>query len=149
MQNSVSPHTDFISSTKLFEKFNNFIEKDTQPILRLFAGPQNANIDGIIFGGWLMGQVDIAASILARFFSEGRVVTKAVNSFVFDHPINIGSLLSFYGKITHIGNTSMTIIISVYSQNQKNFHEIINVAKATLVFVSVDKLGKKRKLQKN
>lgn len=153
MTNFHSKDTNSFSSNKLFDALHEHLAKSEPPILRLVAGPQDINIDGIIFGGWLMAQVDIAASILAKFTAKGRVVTKAINSFSFEKIINVGDLLSFYGHIINIGTTSLTININVYSQNQKNFEIVTHIAKASLTFVAVDKKGTKRKvpdwLQKN
>ncbi len=69
---------------------------DRQPTLRVAAMPSDANYTGDIFGGWLMGQVDIAGSIPAVHRAKGRVATVAVNSFVFKQPIFVGDIVSFY-----------------------------------------------------
>ena len=67
-----------------------------EPTIRVVAMPSDANYTGDIFGGWLMGQVDIAGSIPAWHRARGRVVTVAVNSFQFRQPIFVGDVVSFY-----------------------------------------------------
>ena len=47
--------------------------------IRVMAGPADSNAEGDIFGGWIMSQVDIAGSIIARRRAQGRIVTVAVN----------------------------------------------------------------------
>ena len=54
-----------------------------EPTIRVVAMPSDANYTGDIFGGWLMGQVDVAGSRPALHRAKGRVATVAVNSFVF------------------------------------------------------------------
>ena len=70
-----------------------------EPTIRVAAMPSDANYTGDIFGGWLMGQVDIAGSIPALHRAKGRVATVAVNSFVFKQPIFVGDVVSFYTRI--------------------------------------------------
>ena len=41
--------------------------------------PGDTNPAGDIFGGWLMGQMDIVGGIVARQRAHGRVVTVAVD----------------------------------------------------------------------
>ena len=82
---------------------------DRQPTLRVAAMPSDANYTGDIFGGWLMGQVDVAGSIPAVQRAKGRVATVAVNSFVFKQPIFVGDVVSFYARIVKTGTTSITV----------------------------------------
>ena len=48
--------------------------------LRTLAMPGDTNPAGDIFGGWLMGQMDIVGGIVARQRARGRVLTVAVVS---------------------------------------------------------------------
>jgi len=57
------------------------------------------------FGGWLMSQVDI----VAHRHVGNRVVTVAVNEFIFIKHVLVGDLISIYADIVHIGNTSIRI----------------------------------------
>ena len=85
-----------------------------------------------------MSQVDLAASIVAYQEAKGRVVTVAVNSFSFKHPVFVGDLISCYAKVRKIGNTSITIEVDVYAQRSREKHNIIKVTEAVLTFVAVD-----------
>src|SRR5512137_2696682 len=84
--------------------------------LRVVAMPGDCNASGDVFGGWVMAQVDIAGSIPAISRARGRVVTVAVNSFVFKQPLFMGDVVSFYADLIKIGRTSMTVKVEVYSQ---------------------------------
>ncbi len=108
-----------------------------EPTIRVAAMPSDANYSGDMFGGWIMGQVDIAGSILALYRAKGRVVTVAVNSFVFKEPIFMGDIVSFYAEITKVGNTSITVDVQVYAQRDPAKPVCVKVTEATLIYVAV------------
>lgn len=108
-----------------------------EPTLRVAAMPSDANYTGDIFGGWLMGQVDIAGSIPAVHHAKGRVVTVAVNSFVFKQPLFVGDIVSFYTEIIKIGTTSITVDVEVFVQRNPAKPECLKVTEATLTYVAV------------
>jgi len=108
-----------------------------EPTLRVLAMPSSANAVGDIFGGWLMGQVDIAGSIPALHRAKGRVATVAVNSFVFKQPVFIGDLVSFYTKILKVGTTSITVDVEVYAQRDPAKPICVKVTEAVLTYVAV------------
>jgi acyl-CoA thioesterase YciA len=117
-----------------------------EPTIRVAAMPSDANYTGDIFGGWLMGQVDIAGSIPALHRAKGRVATVAVNSFVFRQPIFIGDLVSFYTKIVKVGTTSITVEVEVYAQRDPAKPVCVKVTEATLTYVAVGEDRKPRAL---
>ncbi len=115
-----------------------------EPTLRVAAMPSDANYTGDIFGGWLMGQVDIAGSIPAVHRARGRVVTIAVNSFVFKQPIFVGDIVSFYAHIVKVGRTSITVNVEVYVQRDPENPTCLKVTEATLTYVAVGEDRKPR-----
>lgn len=108
-----------------------------EPTLRVVAMPSDANYAGDIFGGWLMGQVDVAGSIPALHRAKGRVSTVAVNSFVFKQPVFVGDVVSFYAEIIKVGNTSITVDVAVYAQRDPARPSCVKVTEATLTYVAV------------
>lgn len=108
-----------------------------EPTIRVVAMPSDANYTGDIFGGWLMGQVDVAGSVPALHRAKGRVATVAVNSFVFKQPIFVGDLVSFYTRIVKVGTTSITVDVEVYSQRDPAKPVCVKVTEATLTYVAV------------
>jgi len=72
-------------------------------MLRTFAFPADANPQGDIFGGWLLGQMDIAGASLARRRAHGRVTTVAVAQMAFKLPVFVGDELSCYCRIARTG----------------------------------------------
>jgi acyl-CoA thioesterase YciA len=119
---------------------------DRQPTLRVAAMPSDANYTGDIFGGWLMGQVDIAGSIPAVHRAKGRVVTVAVNSFTFKYPLFVGDVVSFYTRIEKTGRTSITVDVEVYAQRDPANPVCVKVTEATLTYVAVTEDRKPRAL---
>ena len=115
-----------------------------EPTLRVVAMPSDANYVGDIFGGWLMGQVDVAGSIPALHRAKGRVATVAVNSFVFKQPVFVGDIVSFYAEIVKVGNTSITVDVAVYSQRDPARPVCVKVTEAVLTYVAVDDERKPR-----
>ena len=112
-----------------------------EPVLRLVAMPSDTNYSGDIFGGWIMAQVDIAGSLPSIRRARGRVVTVAVNSFIFKQPVFVGDLVSFYAEIIKVGHTSMTVDVAVFAQRRarEGRDEVcIKVTEAVLTYVAID-----------
>ena len=115
-----------------------------EPTLRVVAMPSDTNYAGDVFGGWLMGHVDIAGSIPALHRAKWRVVTVAVNSFQFKQPVLVGDIVSFYAEIIKVGRTSITVDVSVYSQRDPAEPSCVKVTEATLTYVAVSEDRKPR-----
>ena len=120
------------------------LPQDRDPTIRVLAMPTDTNAAGDIFGGWIMSQVDIAASVVAFRRARGRVVTVAVNSFEFHQPVFVGDLISCYAEVTRIGRTSLSVRVEVYAERNRQKEECIKVTEATLTFVAVDEQRKPR-----
>jgi acyl-CoA thioesterase YciA len=112
--------------------------------IRVMAMPADTNASGDIFGGWLMSQVDIAGSIVARRHAQGRTVTVAVDSFQFRQPVFVGDVVSCYAKITRVGKTSLTINVKAFAERQGKSHHTHLVTEADLTYVAVDEQRRPR-----
>lgn len=120
---------------------------DKQPTLRVVATQMFANPAGDVFGGWLMSQIDLAASIHALEYAQGPAVTVSVNYLQFEKPIYVGDLVSFYANMEKVGTSSMQIKVEVYAQRAMKYsQDCAKVADAKLTFVAVAKPGITRKL---
>lgn len=117
-----------------------------EPVLRVLPLPKDLNAAGDVFGGWIMAHVDIAGSIPAARRAKGRIVTVAVNSFVFKEPVFKSDLVSFYAHIIREGTTSMTVEVEVYSERDPADPKVVKVTEATLTYVAIDARGQKRPL---
>lgn len=113
--------------------------------LQTIAMPADTNANGDIFGGWLMAQMDLGASVPARARARGRTATVAVKEMSFHRPVRVGDLVSLFATMTREGTTSMTIDVEAWIRRQPS-DEFTKVTRATFVFVAVDETGAKRPL---
>src|SRR3954467_3219322 len=111
---------------------------DREPTLRVIPMPADAHHTGDIFGGWIMAQVDLAGAVPAVRVAKGRVATVAVNSFVFNPPVFVGDVVSFYADVVRIGRTSITVSVEVYAQHRDAPDTAVKVTEAVLTYVAVD-----------
>ena len=117
--------------------------------IRVMAMPADTNAAGDIFGGWLMSQVDIAGSIIARRHAQGRTVTVAVDSFQFKKPVFVGDVISCYATITRIGKSSITVHVKAFAERHGKTYEHIQVTEADLTYVAVDEQRRPRQIPKD
>lgn len=117
-----------------------------QLVLRVTPMPADLNSNGDVFGGWVMAQVDIAGGVLASRRARGRVVTVAVNRFLFKQPISVGDVVSFYGRVEHVGKTSIAVHIEVIAERDPANLHVVKVTEATLTYVAIERGGKKRQV---
>ncbi|MEO8060035.1 MAG: acyl-CoA thioesterase [Burkholderiales bacterium] len=117
--------------------------------MRVMPMPADANGNGDIFGGWIMAQVDLAGAVLPARIAKGRIVTVAVNQFIFKQPVSIGDLLSFYAKVERIGKTSVTVNVEVYAERDPANLHVVKVTEANLTYVAIDREGKPRLIPKS
>lgn len=113
-------------------------------VLRVMPLPADVNGNGDIFGGWLMAQVDLAGAVLPARIAKGRIATVAVNQFVFKQPVSVGDLVSFYAKVERVGNTSITVNVSVFAERNPANLQVVKVTEANLTYVAIDHEGKPR-----
>jgi acyl-CoA thioesterase YciA len=112
---------------------------DEHAILRIMARPNDVNVAGDIFGGWLMSQCDIAGGIKASRRAGGRVVTVAVKDFRFIAPVLVSDIVSIYAHDVRVGTSSVTIDIEVFVERRLQGKEVIlKVATAEIVYVHID-----------
>ena len=117
---------------------------DRQLVLRVMPMPADANGNGDIFGGWIMAQVNIAGAVLPARIAKGRIVTVAVNEFIFKQPVSVSDLLSFYATVERIGRTSVTVNVEVYAERDPANLQVVKVTEANLTYVAIDQNGKPR-----
>jgi acyl-CoA thioesterase YciA len=116
---------------------------DQHPTIRVTAMPSDANPYGDIFGGWLMGQMDLAAGSVASRHSGGRAVTIAAEGMKFHAPVLVGDEVSVYATLVRVGNTSMTIEVEAW-RRARHMEDATKVTQARFVFVATDKDRKPR-----
>ena len=115
-----------------------------QPALRVMPMPSDANQNGDIFGGWIMAQVDVAGGTVAGRLARGRIATVSVKEFVFEQPVQVGDLVSFYVELEKISTTSITVTVEVYAERRPENPCVVKVTEATLTYVAIDSAGRPR-----
>ena len=129
---------------------NNSAYPEGELLLRTSPMPSDTNANGDIFGGWIMSQMDIAGGMMAIEVTGGRAVTIAVDAMKFIKPVKTGDVVCCYGKVSSIGNSSVTIRLEVWVK--PGFREMkidreftySMVTEASYTYVAVDHEGRKR-----
>jgi len=116
-----------------------------QPTIRVTAMPADANFYGDIFGGWLVGQMDLAASALASRRSKGRAVLASMERIDFHRPVKVGDEVSIYTRLDGIGRSSMRIAVEAWTRD-RNGEEVAKVTSAMITFVAIDDAGQPREV---
>jgi acyl-CoA thioesterase YciA len=109
-------------------------------IMQVSAMPRDTNARGDIFGGWLMGLMDLASAHIAP---RGKSATRAVNNIEFLQAVQVGDLVSCYGYVTKTGTTSVTVHVDVY-ENMDNPNRGAKVACGDFINVALDDKGQPR-----
>lgn len=120
---------------------------DEQPsgelTLRTLAMPADVNVNGDIFGGWVLSQMDIAAGIIAGARANGRVATVAIDAMKFIRPVKVGDVLCIYASIDRVGTSSMGVGLEAWVRRSRiGVRE--KVTEATFTFVAIDSDGNPR-----
>ncbi len=103
--------------------------------------PEHANNHGNVHGGWIMKLVDEAGALACMRHAQRRVVTVAVDSFIFREPIKIGDLVTLTAEVTYAGRTSMEAEVQVIAENPVT-GERTHTNTAYLVYVALDDANK-------
>ena len=115
---------------------------EMQPAIRVVMMPRDTNPLGTIFGGLILSYIDQAGAIQAHQESQKKLVTVAMHEVKFIAPVFVGDLVSFYTKIIKVGNTSITVLVTVDARRANAPHETVRVTQAEVVYVAVDQPGK-------
>ena len=110
--------------------------------------PRDTNPYGTIFGGVLLSYIDQAGAVGARNHIEAQgypaqpIVTVAMASVEFHEPVFVGDTVSFYTEVRQIGDTSITMHVTVETEREG---ESILLTQADVTYVAVELLGAARK----
>ena len=118
-------------------------ETSRDPLLRVVPGPTDINANGHIFGGWVLGQMDIAGGIAASQREQGAVATVAIERMEFIAPIHIRDLISVYAEVERVGRTSMAVRIEVTATRDRGA-TVVKVTEGVFTFVALDEQHRPR-----
>lgn len=114
-------------------------------MLRTLAMPADVNVNGDIFGGWVLAQMDIASGIIAGQRAQGRVATIAVDAMKFIRPVKVGDVLCIYARLVKVGRTSMAIGLEAWALRDR-IGKREKVTEAVFTYVAIDLEGNKREV---
>ncbi len=103
--------------------------------------PQHANALGGVFGGQIMGWVDLCAAICAQRHCGCNAVTAFVDDVKFEKPVRVGEVVHLRAHLSATFRTSMEIEVVVEGENPRTMRRWPCVD-ARLVFVAIDSSGK-------
>lgn len=115
-------------------------------VIRTVPQPSDININGNIFGGWVLSQMDIAGGSIAARVAKGPVATVAIEGMKFISPIEVGDNVSVYVGDVKTGRTSIALGIRVYAAGFFGGGTRM-VTSGRFVFVAVDSDGTPRVLE--
>jgi acyl-CoA thioesterase YciA len=127
---------------------NMSIETTTAPrgrlSIRTVAMPADTNPQGVIFGGWLLAQMDLAGGTHAFHHAKGLVVTVAVEAMTFHEAVFVGDEVSCYTEVVKVGRSSITVRVEAWVRRRWGAEEQIKVTSASFTFVAINEDRSKR-----
>jgi len=107
--------------------------------------PNDVNNHNTLFGGKLISDIDMVASISATRHSRTECVTASIDSVDFLSPITPKDSVCIETFVTSTGTTSMEVFVKVIAENLISGERKI-AATAFLTFVALDDHGKPSKV---
>ena len=119
------------------------MENNLEYITDFTVFPDHINFTGTLFGGTLLGKMDIAAATLARKLlynteADG-AVTASMDKVDFLVPGHLGDLITIKSALKSLGRSSMLIQCKVYREDRKGFTQKMCTAMFTFVAVKEGK----------
>jgi acyl-CoA thioesterase YciA len=116
--------------------------------IRVTMMPKDTNPQGTIFGGIILSHIDLAGSVEARRYTQGRLVTVAMREVEFHKPVFVGDLVSFYARTIRIGRTSITVQVTVEAERQSGDCSRVKVTEAEVVYVQIGSTGEPMEIER-
>jgi acyl-CoA thioesterase YciA len=116
--------------------------------IRTLAMPADTNANGDIFGGWLLGQMDVGGGVFASKVAKSRTVTVAIEAMSFRKAVYVGDLVSVYGKLVRVGRTSVTVRLEAWAMRRREMQSIL-VTEGNFTYVSIDDQGRPQAIKRD
>lgn len=114
---------------------------ETSVEMRELVMPNHTNSLNTVFGGTVMGWIDVAAAMVAHRHCGKPVVTAHIDDIDFIAPIKMGYHVLIQASLNYVGRTSMIVGVKVTSENPYT-GESRTTTRAYLTFVALDDLGR-------
>ncbi len=116
--------------------------------IKVVMMPRDTNPYGTIFGGVILSYIDQAGAVGARHeieiqgFPAQPLVTVAMEGVEFHEPVFVGDTLSFWTEIRRIGETSITMHVTVETERDRQSRTL---TQADVTYVAVELWADERK----
>jgi len=114
----------------------------TQSEMTEIVLPNDTNTLGNLLGGRLMHFIDLTGAMAAYRHSRTHVVTAAMDHIDFIQPVHVGDLLILKSSVNRAFKSSLEVGVKVWVEHPQD-GTLLHVASAYLVFVAIDKDGKR------
>lgn len=123
-------------------------EKIEQSVTRIFKAvfPDSTNHYDTLFGGTAMHLMDEVAFITATRFTRKKVVTVSSDRIDFTKPIPAGTIIELVGKVVHVGNTSLKVLVEIFIEEMYKEGRDKAIT-GTFTFVAIDENKKPMKIE--
>jgi acyl-CoA thioesterase YciA len=130
------------------------LSTETEPsgdlCIRTLAMPADTNANGDIFGGWLLGQMDLGGGVFASKIAKSRTVTVAIEAMNFRKAVYVGDLVSVHANLVRVGRTSITVHLEAWVLRRKDMpQQSILVTDGNFTYVSIDEQGHPQAIQRD
>jgi acyl-CoA thioesterase YciA len=130
-----------VTETHVHAPMSTETEPSGELCIRTLAMPADTNQNGDIFGGWLLGQMDLGGGVFASKIAKSRTVTVAIEAMNFRKAVNVGDLVSVHGNLVRVGRTSVTVHLEAWVLRRKEMVPIM-VTDGNFTYVSIDDQGR-------
>jgi acyl-CoA thioesterase YciA len=129
------------------DKTEEYLPKAEDAAIRLTMMPRDTNAHGTVFGGIILSYIDVAGGVEAvRHTRHDRFVTVAMKEVIFHEPVFMGDLVSFYAETLKVGNTSITIHVTVEAERFGSQGQKVKVTEADVTYVAINQFREKVKI---
>lgn len=115
--------------------------RDSRVVKTSRVFPNDVNDHNTLFGGKLMSDIDMTASISATRHSRASVVTASTDSVAFLAPVRPSDSVCLESFVTWTGRSSMEVFVKVTAEELRSGDRRI-AATAFLTFVAIDDAGR-------
>jgi acyl-CoA thioesterase YciA len=117
--------------------------------LQIVALPSELNHHGLIHGGWLSAQMDMAGNLAGTRIARGKVATVAIENIAFLAPIQVGMVVGCYTRVRGVGRSSIRIEVEAWIHDVTLDGEWTKVAQGDFIFVAIDDKVRTRAIPKS
>ena len=115
--------------------------------IRTLAMPADTNQYGDIFGGWLLGQMDVAGGIFAANIAKSRTATVAVDAMTFRKPVYVGDVMCIYTDLIRVGSIKIHVEAWVIRIRRNQTSRFL-VTEGNFTYVALDDERRPRRVQR-